>query len=198
MNSQATWADLGKWFASSSLQFSQVEEECQRVWCDDGSTGTVSGDLWCLLSSKRAIIYGLAHPGIHAMWWMSSKIVWPGQAVDYREWCRQFTSCNRAKVTKQETAVVEKMVIPEKHFSHLHMNLVGSLPVMREGSTYLLPMVNRSTRWPEVVCPKSMAADMVLDASISKWVAKLGAPACITSDRGNPFTSSTWRTWCKQ
>lgn len=196
---QATWADLEKWRASSSLQLSQVEVEGRKVWCD-GCTGT-----WRPLVPPElrhvawASVHGLAHPGVRATCrLMSNKFVWPGLATDCKEWCRQCTSCNKAKVTKQETTAVEKMAIPEARFSHVHVDLVGPLPVTREGFIYLLTMVDRSTRWPEVVCLKNMAAETVLEAFISTWVARFGVPAHVTSDRGTQFTSSTWRAWCEQ
>ena len=196
---QATWAELEKWRASSSLQLRQVEVEGQKVWCD-GRTGT-----WRPLVPPElrhvvwASVHGLAHPGVRATCrLMSNKFVWPGLATDCKEWCRQCTSCNKAKVTKQEITAVEKMAIPEARFSHMHVDLVGPLPVTREGFIYLLTMVDRSTRWPEVVCLKNIAAETVLEAFISTWVARFGVPAQVTSDRGTQFTSSTWRAWCEQ
>ena len=49
-----------------------------------------------------------------------------------------------------------------------------------------------------MVCLKNMAAETVLEAFISTWVARFGMPAHITSDRGSQFTSSMWRAWCEQ
>ena len=65
---------------------------------------------------------------------------------------QQCTSCNKAKVIKQETTAVEKMAIPEARFLHMHVDLVGPLPVTREGYIDLLTMMDRSTRWSEVDC----------------------------------------------
>ncbi len=65
---------------------------------------------------------------------------------------------------------MEKMAIPEARFLHVHMNLVGPLPV--EGGLRLTIHLGGQVRF----C----------------------MPAHITSDRFTQFTCSTWRICCKQ
>ena len=50
-----------------------------------------------------------------------------------------------------EHSGAEKILIPGACFSHKHGDLVGPLPASRDGSTYLLTMIDCSTRWPEAV-----------------------------------------------
>ena len=82
--------------------------------------------------------------------------------------------------------------------SHVHVNLVGLLPASRDGSTYLLTMIDRSTRWPEAVPLGRIDVETVLEAFITMWVARFGVPARITTDRGTQFTFGTWGDWCKK
>ena len=92
------------------------------------------------------------------MWWPGARSV-------------HCTACNGAKVTRQPTTTVEKMDIPAARFSHMHMDIVGPLPLSREGYTHLLTMIDRSTRWPEAVLPRETTAEAVLDALVATWVA---------------------------
>ena len=50
-----------------------------------------------------------------------------------------------------EHSGVGKIPIPGACFSHMHVDLVDPLPASRDGTNYLLIMIDRSTRWPEAV-----------------------------------------------
>uniref|UniRef100_A0AAV2JSQ4 Integrase catalytic domain-containing protein n=1 Tax=Knipowitschia caucasica TaxID=637954 RepID=A0AAV2JSQ4_KNICA len=53
-------------------------------------------------------------------------------------------------------------------------------------------MVDRTTRWPEVVPLSSTTSADVARAFIYLWVARFGVPPDLTSDRGPQFTSELW------
>ena len=81
--------------------------------------------------------------------------------------------------------------MPERRFDHVNVDLVGPLP-SSHGFTYLLTMVDRTTRWPEAVPLTSLASVEMTRAFISTWVARFGTPSDISSDRGAQFTSELW------
>ncbi len=72
--------------------------------------------------------------------------------------------------------------LPDARFSHVHVDLVDSLPLSL-GQRYLLTCVDRFTRW-------SVAISL-------HWVASFGFPRYITTDRGRQFKSSTFRGLCE-
>ncbi|KAA0718582.1 hypothetical protein E1301_Tti013162 [Triplophysa tibetana] len=53
-------------------------------------------------------------------------------------------------------------------------------------------MVDRTTRWPEVVPLSSTTSAEVARAFIMAWVARFGTPSDLSSDRGPQFTSELW------
>ncbi|XP_059840661.1 uncharacterized protein LOC132402099 isoform X2 [Hypanus sabinus] len=75
-----------------------------------------------------------------------------------------------------------------QHFDHIHVDIVGPLPVSR-GARYLLTIVDRFTRWPEAVPLTDTTSKSCARALIATWVSRFGVPAHITSDRGALFTS---------
>jgi cleavage and polyadenylation specificity factor subunit 1 len=144
-------------------------------------------------------IHGVAHPGIRATRRLvAARFLWPGMRSDVAAWCRDCVACQRAKVTKQPAAEVEPIPIPQRRFSHVHVDLVGPLPVAADGSTYILTIIDRTTRWLEAVPLRDIAASTCTHAFLSTWVARYGVPATLTSDRGTQFTSEAWRALCQK
>ena len=92
---------------------------------------------------------------------------------------------------------MEAIPVPARRFSHVHVDLVGPLPPSARGHTYLFTMVDRMTRWPEVVPLKDISAQTCADAFVAAWVERYGVPNAVTSDRGTQFTSSMWQCLCK-
>jgi cleavage and polyadenylation specificity factor subunit 1 len=72
----------------------------------------------------------LAHPGARATQRIiAGRVVWPGMAADINRWCRDCQECARGKVTAQPEAAVAPIPVPKQRFSHIHVDLVGPLPV---------------------------------------------------------------------
>ena len=65
-----------------------------------------------------------------------------------------------------------------------------------QGYSYLLTMIDRTSRWPEAVPLSSITAETCTRAFISTWVSRFGVPALHTSNPGAQFTSSVWSEVC--
>ncbi len=112
-------------------------------------------------------------------------------------WCRDCVACNRAKITRHVQAPVQQMEVPSRRFSHIHVDLVGLLPVSKDGFSHLFTVVDRPTRWPEAIPPCATTTEDCVEALISGWVARFGMPAAIMSDRGVQFSSGVWAGLCQ-
>jgi len=142
-------------------------------------------------------IHSLAHAGVSATYRMlSSRYVWPGCAADAARWVRDCQNCARGKPGIVQKADVVAIPIPAARFSHVHVDIVGPLPRSSKGHSYVLTMVDRATRWPEVVPLVNITAEEVADSFVDTWVARYGVPATVTTDKGRQFTSSTWACLC--
>ena len=183
--------------ASSSLSVRSVAVGDTKLLCDD-SRG-VNRPLVPAAHRRRIFeaAHSLAHPGIRASQRLiSARWVWKGSAADVARWCRDCQQCQRGKVTKQPAAAVQPIAVPERRFSHLHVDLVGPLPTSQDGYRYLLTAIDRSTRWLEAVPLKDMETASCTEALAAQWIARFGVPAAVTTDRGAQFTSAAWATWC--
>ena len=86
---------------------------------------------------------------------MTSKFVWHGIGWQVSLWARTCVACQRAKVQRHVRSPLQEFQVPPRRFQHIHVDLVGPLPVSR-GNTMLFTIVDRFTRWPEAI---PMAAD---------------------------------------
>jgi hypothetical protein len=61
---------------------------------------------------------------------------------------------------------VELIKVPEARFQLLHADIVGPLLVSAKSHMYLLTLIDRSSRWPEVVPMSSITADISADTLV--------------------------------
>ncbi len=111
-------------------------------------------------------------------------------------WARSRLQCQRSKVQNHVKSSVPSIPVPSRRFSHVHIDIVGPLPSSL-GYSYLLTMIDRTTRWPEAVPLASISTESCVRAFISSWVSRFGVPSTLTSDRGAQFTSSVWTGVCR-
>ncbi len=146
-----------------------------------------------------AAFHGLAHAGTRATKRLiATRVMWRGLNSDVCAWIKNCQQCERAKVSRQHTAVVRPIAIPAKHFTHIHVDIVGPLPAATCGSRYLFTVVDRSSRWLEALPMRDIAAATCTDTLIAGWISRYGVSAQLTSDRGTQFTSAIWDALCQQ
>jgi Integrase zinc binding domain/Integrase core domain/RNase H-like domain found in reverse transcriptase len=179
--------------AESTLHVQSVEVNGVLMLCD-----VSSGVLRPLVPEqlRKAVftaLHSLAHPGARATRRLvSSRFVWRGCAADVGQWCRDCVGCSRAKVLTQVKTAVEQIPLPGVKFEHVYVDLVGLLPTSAAGQSYIMTIIDRTSRWPEAVPLAGITAEKCVDAFVEQWVARYGVPRVVTTDRGTQFTSATW------
>ena len=89
-------------------------------------------------------------------------------------------------MTTHISTPVGRRAPPDRRFGSLHLDLVGPLPESR-GMRYLFTVVDRFTRWIEVVPIPDITAETVVRAFLLNWVARYGVPGDVVADRGSQF-----------
>ncbi|BHF64803.1 hypothetical protein SprV_0200781000 [Sparganum proliferum] len=108
-------------------------------------------------------------------------------------WTWTCIACQRSKVQRHNKATIGTFPGPGARFSHVHLDIVCSLP-LPNGSSYLFTCVDRFTRWPEAILLPVIAAPTVVKAVLSCWVAIFDASSTIRTDRGAQFESNPFQT----
>nr|VZH92909.1 unnamed protein product [Spirometra erinaceieuropaei] len=163
------------------------------ILCD---VSTPSHHPFVPLSLRRKVFSSLhnpSHPGSRTTdKLVSDRFVWPGVHKDLKAWTRACIACQRSKIQRHNKAPIGTFPGPGSRFSHVHLDIVGPLP-LSNGCSYLLTCVDRFTRWPEAIPLPDIAAPTVVKAFLSRWVAIFGAPYTITTDRGAQFESNLFQ-----
>lgn len=131
----------------------------------------------------------LSHAGIRATQKLvTQRFVWPKVNKEVREFVKCCLSCQKAKINKHNRSPDQMFEAPSSRFQHIHVDLVGPLP-MSDDSKYLLTVVDRYSRWPEAFPLSEMTADTVAKTLYEQWICRYGCPETITTDQGRQFES---------
>jgi Integrase zinc binding domain/Integrase core domain len=194
---QSACPDVRAMQDSPSLKISQLAVGDQMLF-GDVSTGQfrplVPGPMRRLVFD---VLHAVAHPGVRASRRLvSSRFVWPGISADVQKWAAACLTCQQAKTHRHVKLTPEHVPVPQRRFAHVHIDLVGPLP-LSSGYSYVFTMVDRTTRWVEAAPLSTITTLACASAFLHTWVARYGVPSLITSDRGAQFTSAVWAQLCQ-
>ena len=75
-------------------------------------------------------LHNLGHPGRRATRRLiSSRFCWRGLSKDVSLWAKECLFCQRSKIVRHVQLPPAKFVVPARRFQHVHVDLVGPLPV---------------------------------------------------------------------
>jgi hypothetical protein len=179
---QRACLEVAEMMNSSTLQIT-TQAVGHETLLGDVSTGVFRPLV--LIQHREAVfqsLHTIHHPGVRATRRLiAARFCWPQMARA----CLQF---QRGKVHRH-VHLQPAEILPHSRFAHLHVDLVGPLPPSR-GHTYLFPIIDRTSRWPEAIPFASITAADCARALFAGWVSRFGVPATITSYRRAQFTSA--------
>ena len=181
---------------SSTLTVVSVPFSGSVLWCDS-STGILRP---LVPETMRRLVFNTTHSVSHPGKRVSRRLIlrcfmWEFLSRDVNLWAQSCLDCQRSKVLSHIKSSVHHIPVPNRRFTHIHVDLVGPLPESN-GFSYLFTIIDWTSRWPEAVLVKSITAEECARAMLRHWIPLFGIPSVITSDRGSQFTSSIWSQLC--
>lgn len=138
-------------------------------------------------------LHFFSHPGISAsIDLIAKRFVWPGMRKDIKSMVRSCVKCQRAKVNKHTRSPIGTFADPDARFAHIHIDFIGPLPPS-DGNQFCMTVIDRFTRWPEVIPTPDMTAETAARALVHGWISRFGCPVTLTSDQGRNFESDLFR-----
>ncbi|GFU15985.1 transposon Tf2-9 polyprotein [Trichonephila clavipes] len=107
--------------------------------------------------------------------------------LDGFEWrCQK----KRTKVFKHTKAPLSTFALSDARFAHIPIDYIGPYPPS-EGYKYCLTIIDKYTRWPEVIPTEDMLSETIARALLNGWISRFGTPDTIKtlSDQGTNFLS---------
>jgi hypothetical protein len=181
----------------TSLKLAFCQAGTQRM-AGDISTGTFRPIV--RLKFRKDILahfHNVAHPGRPASCRIiSSRFVWRGLSSDVTAWAHGCLACQRGKIHHHTRLALQPIPIPQRRFSHLHVDLVGPLQYSNNFN-YIFTITDCTSKWIEAIPLSDTSAAACAKALTFTWISHFGVPETITSDRGLQFTSNLWLKLCE-
>lgn len=183
--------------SSLKIKLFNLPDFSEPVYCDFSST---SVRVFVPKNLRRNVfesVHNLAHVGTRAtLKQITMKYVWPSVRKDITEWCRRCLPCQKSKIGRHTISPLGTIPVPNSRFHHLHLDLIGPLPVA-QNFRYCLTVIDRYTRWCEVLPLTDSTTENVCKALIFNWIARFGTPSQISCDQGSQFNSFTFLKFLK-
>ncbi|XP_044315167.1 uncharacterized protein LOC123037605 [Drosophila rhopaloa] len=124
---------------------------------------------------------------------VAARYHWPGMHRDIRKYVQNCESCLRYKPSQLQAAGKMLTQVPEEPWATVCADFVGPLPRSKHGNSMLLVLVDRFSKWTEMVPMRRELTESLEKAIRDRILARYGVPKVLITDNGVQFTSRAFK-----
>lgn len=139
------------------------------------------------------------HPGVIRLYnRIRQDFFWNNMKAQIEQFVRTCDSCQRNKLVRVKTRQPMKITdTPRESFDKIQMDIVGPLPVTKNGNKYLLTIQDNLTKYSDAIPVATIDATTIALAFANNFICRFGCPKVIHTDQGSNFISHTLKIFCK-
>src|SRR6266545_6458226 len=118
---------------------------------------------------------------------ISKRYLWQNMRKDIKKYAKTCFQCQQRGSTKQNNQ--KRTIPPTDIFERWGVDIVRSLPIIREGNRYIVVAMDYFSRWPEARSLKAANADTVATFIYEEIICRFGVSRILQSDRGTHFVN---------
>ena len=185
---------LRKGLHPRSLTFDDVDINGQVLFCEVSGPKARPVVPEPLRDSILKLHHDIDHPGKSESVRRSAKeYFWTKMKTKIENYVKTCSTCQKVKTKKAKNPHIGDFPVPQKRFSHIHVDVCGPLPESK-GYKYLLSVICRTTRFWDAIPMKEASSMACAEALLHAWVSKFGLASHCTSDNGSEFVSNLWKS----
>ena len=121
---------------------------------------------------------------------------WPGLQRDVRQYIAGCIPCAKRKSDNVNKCAPMKMVHSAYPMVRIAVDILGELPITKNGNKYILVVADYYTKWTESFAMPNIETRTVTSIIFKGVICRLGVPAVIHSDQGRQFESKLFTEMC--
>ena len=178
---------------ASSVKFQEIEFGEHKILCETSMSLPRPLLPKALRSFAIQQLHGLSHDGIkESVRRISMYYYWHTMRAEITRYCQTCHGCQSTTPSKITPPHLGKFEVPDKRFTHCHVDIVGPLPES-EGYKYLLTIIDRTTRLLFALPVSEPSAKVCSQQFLLHYVSLFGVPSACTSDQGKNFVSNLFQ-----
>ena len=196
-------------------EISHIISEIQNGREDDKYNLVTAGKEQILITKKQQIIIPrslqkhvfhwmhnyLVHPGYMKLYHTLKELVyWRNMKKDISSYTRNCRICSCYKDSEKKYGIMQADLTFNTPWKTIAVDIYGPLEPLEEeeesdhgAKTYVVSMIDCSTRWPELVATEDISAAHVSGIIDRAWMCRYPRPEVIISDQGPQFMSKEFR-----
>ena len=127
---------------------------------------------------------------------LKQRFYWPRCQTDVKNWIKECDVCSSRKGLRNKQKYPLQLYTVGAHMERIAIDIMGPLPVSKNGNKYLLVTMDYFSKWPEVYPLPNQEARTVATVLVREFFCRFGIPMEFHSDQGRNFESLLMKEVC--